>query len=133
MILVLDASVVVDLLLARQPYCAEIESLVRGADVLTAPHLLDVEVGQALRRFVLRGDLQPLRAEQAVDDLVDLPLRRYPPQPLLKRAFGFAHNLTMYDAIYVVLAEALEATLITRDNAMWDFPGACVEVRVIGN
>ena len=133
MILVLDTSVVVDLLLARQPYCAEIETLLRAAEVLTAPHLLDIEVVQVLRRFILRGELQPSRAEQAADDLLDLPLRRYPHGPLIKRALGFRNNLTMYDAIYVVLAEALEATLLTRDHAMCGVPGVCIEVRVIGS
>ena len=132
MICVLDASAIIDLLLARQPYCAEIEPLIRNADVLAAPHLLDVEVAQVFRRFMLRGELEHQRAEQAIADLLDLPVRRFPHEPLLTRAFELANNLTMYDAIYVVLAEALDATLLTRDNAMNDVPGTNIKVRVVG-
>lgn len=66
----------------------------------------------------------------------DLPLKRYPHEQLLTRAFELAYNLTIYDALYVVLAEALaealDATLLTRDNAMKDVPGTMIQVKVIG-
>lgn len=132
MIYVLDASVIIDLLLARQPYCSEIEPLMQKADTFAVPHLLDVEVAQVLRRFVIRGELTYQRAQQAIDDLLDLPLTRYPHERLITRCFQLVNNLTMYDAIYVVLADVLDATLLTRDNAMKDVPGTNIRVQVIG-
>ncbi len=132
MILVLDASVVIDLILHRQPYYTDIAKALQQAEVLATPHLLDIEVAQVLRRFVLQGDLTIKRAEQALADFRDLPLHRYPHEPLLLRAFSLLHNLTVYDAMYVVLAEALEATLLTRDSAMHAVPGITVDVQLIG-
>ena len=132
MILVLDASVVIDLILHRQPYYTDIAKALKQAEVLAAPHLLDIEVAQVLRRFVLQGDLTVKRAEQALADFIDLPIHRYPHEPLLLQAFVLLHNLTAYDAIYVVLAEALEATLLTRDTAMHGVPGVTVDVQLIG-
>ncbi len=107
--------------------------MIQNAEILTVPHLLDVEVAQVLRRFVLRGELEHQRARQAIGDLLDLPLKRYPHERLLTRAFQLANNLTMYDAIYVVLAEALGATLLTRDKAMNDVPGTRIRVQLIRN
>ncbi len=130
--LVLDASVVVDLLLDREPYSSEIARQLRRARVLTAPHLLDVEVTQVLRRFMLKGELTPHRAQQAIQDLLDLPIQRYPHSQLMQRAFQLADNLTIYDAVYVVLAEVLGATLLTRDKAMMNTPGIDIDTNVIG-
>ena len=132
MIVVLDASVVIDLLLDREPYSHEIEAFIRRADLLAAPHLLDVEVAQVLRRFLLRGELGSQRARQALHDLVDCPIQRYAHYPLIARAFQLAHNLTIYDAAYVVLTEALDATLLTRDSAMEQTPGTDIKVQLIG-
>ncbi len=132
MILVLDASVVIDLILHRQPYYTDIAKALQQSKVLAAPHLLNIEVAQVLRRFVLQGDLTAKRAEQALTDFLDLPIHRYPHEALLLRAFALLHNLTAYDAMYVVLAEVLEATLLTRDTAMHNVPGVTVDVQLIG-
>jgi predicted nucleic acid-binding protein len=97
---------------------------------LHAPHLLDVEVAQALRRLAREGTVPALRAEEAVEDLEDLPITRYPHYVFLPRIWQLLHNLTTYDAIYVALAEQLGATLITRDSRLASAPGhnAAVEV-----
>jgi predicted nucleic acid-binding protein len=118
-LIVLDASAVVDLLLAIPPFGDTVAEHVRtaGGDV-HAPHLLDVEVAQTFRRFILAGDLAPRRAATAVQRLGDLPITRYPHLPFIQRALTFRRNLTVYDALYLVLAEALGATLVTRDGAL---------------
>jgi predicted nucleic acid-binding protein len=72
-------------------------------------------VAQVLRRYGASGDLTPGRGAEAIADLADLPITRHEHVVLLPRMWQLRHNLTAYDAAYVALAEALEATLLTRD------------------
>jgi predicted nucleic acid-binding protein len=131
--LVLDASVVVDFLLARPPHAAEIGARLAQAEAnLAAPQLLDVEVVQVLRRFVLRGDLSPARAELAIEHLLAMPIHRYDHSPLLARAFQLRDNATVYDALYITLAEGLDGTLLTLDARLASVPGHSATVDVIG-
>lgn len=131
--IVLDASAVLDLLL-NVPGRAEIisERIAEEGPGLHAPHLLDVEVAQVLRRFVLRGELSPEQASDAFEDLDDLRITRYPHGPLLQRAFELRDNATMYDAVYLVLAEALGAPILTSDEALASVPGHEALVEVVG-
>jgi len=92
--------------------------LFAGGASLHAPHLLDLEVLHVLRRFERRGILRPSRAAEAVEDLLDLPLTRYPHAALADRVWELRGALTAYDAAYVALAEALHAPLLTRDAAL---------------
>lgn len=131
MILVLGASVAVDLLLHREPGYSLIKSRIISAGWLAAPHLLDAEVTQALRRFVLRNELDSLHAEKEIHNLQDLPLERYPHSPLLKRAFNLKNNLTIYNALYVALAEGLNAQLLTRDKGIGKKPNIYATIAVI--
>ncbi|MCZ6451792.1 MAG: type II toxin-antitoxin system VapC family toxin, partial [Deltaproteobacteria bacterium] len=80
--------------------------------------MLDLEIAQVLRRYTLSGEMDAERSEQALGDLVDLPLNRYPHDVFLLRIWTLRRNLTAYDAAYVALAEALDAPLITRDAAL---------------
>lgn len=89
-----------------------------SGETLHAPHLLDVEVAQVLRRYVRSKDILPERGAEALADLASLPINRYPHFVLLPRIWQLRHNLTAYDAAYVALAEALDATLVTRDRAL---------------
>ena len=131
MTLVLDASVIIDLLLRREPFYSRIKLLIRSADWLAAPHLMDIEVVQVLRRFVLRGELTRQRAEEAIRDLQDLPIERYPHTAFLPRVFRLRNNLTAYDALYLVLAETLQATLLTQDTALGEVNNRGITVTVI--
>lgn len=98
-------------------------------ETLHAPHLLDVEVAQVLRRYVRSKDILPERGAEALADLASLPINRYPYFVLLPRIWQLRHNLTAYDAAYVALAEALDATLVTRDRALKSLSSAArVEV-----
>ncbi|MBI3181128.1 MAG: VapC toxin family PIN domain ribonuclease, partial [Myxococcales bacterium] len=82
------------------------------------------------RRFVLKGFLPESSALYAMEDLRDLPLIRHGHGPFLERAFALRENATIYDALYLALAEALEAPLLTADAALAKVPGhgAAVEV-----
>lgn len=106
------------------------DRLLDPRETLHAPHLLDVEVAQVLRRYALSGEIDGSRGRAALDDLAGLPLTRYPHEPLMSRVWALRGNLTAYDAVYVALAEALDAPLLTRDQRLAGAPahGARVEL-----
>lgn len=112
--IVVDASVLVDFLIGRPGMAAIGAVLLRGRS-LHAPHLLDIEVSQALRRLSLAGLIAVDRAAASMRNLGQLALTRHGHAPLLDRIWHLRHNLTAYDAAYVALAEALDAPLVTRD------------------
>jgi predicted nucleic acid-binding protein len=116
--IVLDASAVIDWLL-QTPTGRRIESRIYlHNETLHAPHLLDLEVTQVLRRLVLQRLVSANRAGEAVQDLMDLRINRYPHFVHLSRIWQIRHNFSAYDAAYIVLAEELGATLITRDSRL---------------
>ena len=113
--IVLDASAAIDWLL-QTPTGRQIEKRIyQHGESLHAPHLLDLEVSQVLRRLVRENTVPASRAEAAIQDLLDLRIHRYPNFILLPRIWQLRHNLSAYDAAYVALAEQLHATLVTRD------------------
>ena len=127
--IVLDASAAVDALLYRSPHSDLIhEHLREHVGDLHAPHLLDAEVGEVLRRHVLRGALHPGAARDALGVLGGLRITRYAHLLFLPRALTLGDNLTVYDALYVALAEGLEAPLLTRDAGIARSAGRLVEV-----
>ena len=98
---------------------------------LHAPHLLDVEVAQVVRRYAASGEINPERGRAALADLADFPLRRYPHGFLLPRVWELRNNLTAYDAVYVALAEALDAPLLTRDRRLASAAGHRARVELV--
>ena len=122
--IVLDASAVVDLLLGIEPQGpAILERVLEPAQTLHSPALLDAEVLHAIRRRLRRSVLTSGRAREAVTDLLDLRLVRYPLPPLVERMWELRENLTASDAAYVALAEALDAPLVTCDRGLAESPG----------
>jgi predicted nucleic acid-binding protein len=122
-LIVVDASAVLDTLL-RTPSAEAIEArLFRLGETLHAPHLIDVEVAQVLRRYQRSAEIDDARARQALEDMSELPLRRYPHDVLLPRVWELRANLTAYDAVYVALAEVLDAPLFTSDQRLASAPG----------
>ena len=116
--IVVDASAVLEVLL-RTPSGAAIERrLWRESDALHSPHLLDIEVVQVIRRFTLTREIEAERAQAALDDFVALPISRHPHEYLLPRVWALRDNFTAYDAVYVALAELLDATLLTHDRRL---------------
>ncbi len=129
--IVVDASALLEVLL-RTGDGARIEARLFDADEsLHAPHLLDIEIAQVLRRLAAAGEIFEDRGRAALADLSDLPVRRYPHDLLLPRIWTLRHNLTAYDAAYVALAEALDAPLITRDGRLAAAPGHGARVEVV--
>jgi predicted nucleic acid-binding protein len=122
-VIVLDASAAIDWLL-QTAVGKQIEGRIyeRG-ESLHAPHLLDLEVAQVLRRLVREVSISAPRADQAITDLIDLRVTRYPHFVFLPYIWRLRHNLSAYDAAYVALTEKLGATLITRDTRL---ASACI-------
>ena len=130
--IVLDASAAIEWLLQTR-VGIRVEARVFAEDVtLHAPHLLDIEVAQVLRRYITMGVITESRGDQALEDLIDLSLTRYPHDVLLQRVWALRDNLTAYDAVYVALAEALEAPLVTCDNKIASAPGHHARIEVVG-
>jgi len=116
--IVLDASAAVDWLL-QTPAGQRIENRIYSrSETLHAPHLLDLEVTQVLRRLVQQGLVPVHRGNEAVHDLLDLRINRYGHFMLLPRIWQLRHNFSAYDAAYIVLAEQLGGTLVTRDRRL---------------
>jgi predicted nucleic acid-binding protein len=130
-VIVVDASVVVAWLLRLRAADAVEAHLADPSVDLHAPHLLDLEVAQVLRRLVATGRISPHRGAQALDDLGDLDLARHPHDVLLPSIWRLRSNLTAYDAAYVALAEALPAPLATLDAKLARAPGHEAEVLLL--
>ena len=127
--LVLDASVVVDLLVGSDS--SAIADAIAHAG-WNAPAHLDVEVVSALRGLVLGGHLSASRAAAALVDLDDLPIVRWPPDaPTLSRMLALRDRLSAYDAGYAVCAEGLDCALVTRDAALGRAADRLVDVLVV--
>jgi len=117
-VIVLDASAAIDWLLQTSAGQRIEKRIYSYHESLHAPHLLDIEVAQVLRRLVREGAVSAHRADQAIEDFLDLRITRYPHFLLLRRIWQLRHNLSAYDAAYVVLAEKLGARLLTRDGRL---------------
>ena len=128
----LDASAIVELLLGTRLGRAVAARLADPSVGLHAPHLLDVEVAQALRRYVREGEVESADAAAALEHLRALDIERHAHEPLLARIWALRENLTAYDATYVALAEALDTTLLTCDRRLARAPGLSRHVELVG-
>lgn len=128
--IVLDASAAVDWLLQTAAGRQIDQRIYSRNESLHAPHLLDLEVTQVLRRLSRESLISSQRADQAMEDLQDLRATRYPHVILLSRIWQLRHNLSAYDAAYVVLAEKLGAPLISRDTRLASASGHAVKIEL---
>lgn len=129
--IVLDASALVELLLNTALGRTVAMRIADPALSLHVPHLADIEVTQALRRYANGGDLDAADAANALEDLRSLDLERHAHEPLLDRVWGLRKNLSAYDAVYVALAEVLDTVLLTCDGRLARAPGAGRRVELV--
>lgn len=129
--IVVDASVLANALGDDEQAGQQARALLRAHRDLAAPDLVDVETTAVLRRRWLAGTLTAERFEQAVEDLVDIPLVRVPTLGLVRRAVELRANLTAYDACYVALAEMLGWPLCTADRRLARAPGPRCTMQLI--
>lgn len=119
--LVVDASVLAPALADDGPDGDAARTRLRG-HALVAPELIDLETTSVVRRHLQAGQLDARRAELALTDLVELPLRRAPHRPLLARCWELREAATVYDAAYIALAELLDVVLVTADARLAGAP-----------
>jgi predicted nucleic acid-binding protein len=117
-VIVLDASAAIDWLLQTSVGKNIEKRIYSHNESLHSPHLMDLEVTQVLRRLGSQGVISQHRAHEAIRDLLELRITRYPHLVLLSRIWQLRHNFSSYDAAYIVLAEKLGAPLITRDGRL---------------
>lgn len=129
--IVLDASALVELILATPTGRLVAERIADPAIGLHVPHLADIEVAQALRRYAADADIHTNAATTALDDFRALDLQRHAHEPLLERVWELRKNLTAYDAVYVALAEVLDGILLTCDGKLSRAPGLVGRVELI--
>ena len=118
--------------LLQTPVGARVDARIFSRPIsLHVPHLLDLEVVQVLRRYVRDKVLTAQRGQEALEDLGDLPLNRYPHDFLIPRVWQLRANLTAYDAAYVALSELLDAPLLTCDRGIATASGHHATVQVV--
>ena len=127
-VIVVDASAILEILLNRPAASGLADRILDPSEVICAPHLLDAEVLQVLRRYARTREISAERAALALSDHLDLPIARYPHDLLVVRAWEIRDNFTAYDALYVCLAEALAVPLITADAALARAAGRLIQV-----
>jgi predicted nucleic acid-binding protein len=130
-LIVLDASAAIDLVLASPRGRRVAARVASTAQSLHAPHLLDVEVAQALRRLAGEGVIDSQTGRAALERLELFGIERYGHAELLPRVWALRSNLTAYDAAYVALAEALDAPLLTCDGPLSRTPGHTARIELV--
>ena len=128
--IVLDASAAIDWLLQTGVGRRIDHRIYVQNETLHSPHIIDLEVAQVFRRLVREAIIPARRAEEAIIDLMDLRMTRYPHFLFLSKIWQRRHNLSAYDAAYVALAEEIGATLITRDARLAAATGRALAVEV---
>ncbi len=128
--IVVDASAMLEVLL-RTPGSGAVEDRLFGAASLHAPHLLDLEIAQVLRRHERTGALTPGRGLEALEDFSAFRIARYSHKFFLPRVWSLRRNATAYDACYLALAEMLGAPLVTRDRRLASAPGHHARVELL--
>jgi len=128
---VVDVSVLVELLHRGAEAELVEERLDEEEHALWAPHLIDAEIGQALRRSVRLGKLDADAAGRALWEVDDLPVERVEHELLIHVAWGLRDNFSFYDGLYVALALMLDEPLLTFD-ARLARSGVDLPVEVLG-
>lgn len=129
-VIVIDASVLATALGDDGPAGDHARSRLRG-ERLTAPEIIDLEVASVWHRQMRAGKIDQRRAQLALADLVALPLQRASHRSLLARCWELRDNLTVYDASYIALAEALGTSVLTGDRRLASAPGKRCAIEVI--
>ncbi|MFN8103748.1 MAG: type II toxin-antitoxin system VapC family toxin [Acidimicrobiia bacterium] len=129
--LVLDASVLFEVV-ADAPAAESVRQLLDLDEDVAAPHLIDAEVLAVIQTQHRSGALDATAAAQAVEDLRSWPGERWSHRPFVARAWELRANVRAYDALYVALAEAMDATLLTLDRRLAAAPGPRCEIVVPG-
>jgi predicted nucleic acid-binding protein len=125
-VIVVDASVAVGALSGHTACIRALEDR-----RLVAPHLIDAEVAHAIRGLAAGGRLSNDDARSLFRTWSRLAVDRLPMSGLFPRVWELRHNLTAYDAMYVVCAEMLDAPLVTADRRMAGAAGVRCRIELV--
>ena len=128
--IVLDASAMIEWLFCT-PSGLKIEHRAMADGDISAPHLIDLEVAQALRKFVRAQKITMPRGEQALDDFRAMDITRYAHEGFLNRIWNLSDSCTAYDAMYIALAESLHAVVLTHDQKLAAAHGHKAKIELI--
>ena len=128
--IVLDASAAIELVLNTSAGKRVNDRIADQREAIQVPHLVDVELIHVIRRFVMRNVVGAERGEMAIRLWRMLDVQRHEHEPFMVRIWQLRNNFSAYDAIYVALAEALSAPLITADRRLAAAPGSGIRVEV---
>ena len=129
--LVVDASCLCEVLIGG-PGARSVRQRLAADQDHAAPHVVDVEVFGFLRQEALAGRLDRTAADQAIEDLQAWPGERFGHRLLLGRAWELRHTVRGWDAMYVALAEALDAVLLTTDRRLAEASGPRCAIVAVG-
>ena len=130
--IVADASVVLEVLLRTKRGMTIQSRLLSSRETLHAPHLIDLEVCQVLRRYLVNKDLSADRAAMAIEDFQRIRIFRYPHRIFLDRIWELRRNMTAYDAAYVAVAETIGAPLLTTDRRLASTSNHSAQIEFVG-
>lgn len=128
--IVIDASALLEVLVGT-PAKQIVGERIEESGSLHAPYLIDIEAAQVIRRLAIANRIAPEHGQMALERLVNLRLSRHPHDHLLSRVWELRNNLAAYDAIYVALAEFLNAPLLTRDRRMANAAGHRARIELV--
>jgi predicted nucleic acid-binding protein len=128
-VIVIESSAMVDALV-DDPANPNLLALLADEE-LHAPALLDFEVASALRGHMLGGKLDPVRLDQAVEDFSAFRIERHQMTSLLGHMLDLRENFTVYDAAYLVLAQALEAPVVSADIKLKEATRLGIKVQIV--
>lgn len=129
--IVVDASALLEVLLRTPDAHGVEERLFNQRETLHAPHLIDVEIARVIRRYATKKEIDGKTGGAALDSLAMFPLHRYPHDLLLPRVWELRNNISAHDAVYVSLAEALGAPLLTRDRRLAATAGHRAKIELV--
>ena len=130
--IVADASVVLEVLLRTRRGLRMEARILSSRETLHAPHLIDLEVCQVLRRYLHNKDLTADRAAAVIEDFQSIRIFRYPHRIFLDRIWQLRSNMTAYDAAYVAVAETIGAPLLTTDKRLASTSNHSAQIEFIG-
>ncbi len=129
--IVVDASALIEMLFGSPVGKRVLRTIRQNRAALLAPELLQVETLQVLRRVVRAKELSLSRAEEALQDFRDMPIKFFPHVSLVNRIWELKGNFTAYDAAYIALAEQLKAKLLTTDSAIANASGKLHQAKIL--
>lgn len=131
MILVVDTSVLVEVLINQAGTGPLRRRLFADGQTLCAPALMRLETLDVLRKLARSNRIPETTAHMAFANFVRLPMHYYSEEALVRRIWTLRHNVTAYDAAYVALAETLNATLLTRDQRLASASGTRATIEFV--